>query len=78
MHRTNLYLCDLLGTNRSCSVAPENPPEELYVITSDKEQAIRNGLADSNMAGISIHEFCGLHAAWSKLSCVVVCCIGVA
>ena len=74
MPRTNLYL---LRTNRSCSVATENSPEELYVITSDREQAIRNGLADSNMAGISIHEFCGLHAAWSKLPYAVVC-IGVA
>lgn len=39
--------------------------EKFFVITSDKEKAIRTGLQLSLMQSCSIQFFCGLHAKWN-------------
>lgn len=37
----------------------------VYVVTSDKEDAIRKGLKMSQMQDSSIQTFCVLHAKWN-------------
>ena len=39
--------------------------DQIYVVTSDQERAIQNGLRTSQMDNYSVQYFCGLHAKWN-------------
>ena len=38
---------------------------EVYVVTSDQEEAIRGGLNTSVLRDVSFQIMCGLHAKWN-------------
>ena len=48
------------------SVMRADSPDDIFVITSDQEQAILAGLQKSALKDRALHVCCSLHAVWSK------------